>query len=85
MGFDLSYQVSYHHDDYSLQLCHILYVTAQCHRLVRLVQGEGRAGMKHPAVTALWCEGENLEDLSCSAKLLDEHRRTWASESDSPA
>ena len=41
--------------------------------------------MKRPTVPALWREGENLEDLSGSAKLLDEHHQTRASESDSPA
>lgn len=71
MGFDLSYQVSSHHDDYSLQLCHILYVMAECDQLVRFVRGEGRAMIMHPAVTALWCEGENLEDPSCLANLLE--------------
>lgn len=40
--------------------------------------------MKRPAVPASWPEGENLEDLSGSAKLLDEHRRMRASKSDSP-
>lgn len=31
--------------------------------------GEGRAVIKHPAVTALWHKGENQTDPSCSANL----------------